>query len=116
MNIKKESLNFIPKNITSTSTSISVQQSKLNKIFQRKESQNKKGKNILNKNVPNIFIKNSILNTNNIKRPSTTFNEKGYTTNSKNKYNYFNKLNFDQPNKNILNKMMNNNRNNIIKK
>ena len=81
MNIKKESLNFIPKNITSTSTSISVQQSKLNKIFQRKESQNKKGKNILNKNVPNIFIKNSILNTNNIKRPSTTFNEKNSISN-----------------------------------
>ena len=83
MNLKKESLNFIQKNITtaSTSTSISVQQNKLNKIFQRKESQNKKGKNILNKNVPNIFIKNSILNTNSIKRPSTTYNEKNSNSN-----------------------------------
>ena len=62
----------------------------------------------------NNFIKHTKIDEN--LKSTIEVKEKGYTTNSKNKYNYFNKLNFDQPNKNILNKMMNSNKDNIIKK
>lgn len=65
-NLKKEDTKSIQKSLFSTP----AKNIKISKIFQRTDK-NKNYNFIHNKNIPNIFIKNNILNTNNIKRPIT---------------------------------------------
>ena len=67
---KKESLHKIQRTPISTPS----KKNKIYNILQRTEELNKKMKNFKNnKNIPNIFIKNNIININNIKRPLTRY-------------------------------------------
>ena len=77
--IKKDlSSNYINKRIKFT-TSKNVEIDKIVEVFQRKKSQNKNDKNF-----PTIFIKNSILNSINIKNPLTKYNNKKRNANNSN--------------------------------
>ena len=76
---------------------------------------NAKSNKVIKKN-ENDFNKHIKIKIDENQKSTIEVKEKGHnysTTNYKNKFNYFTKLNFDQPNKNILSKMMNNNRENI---
>ena len=76
-NNSKKKLSNNDKNIISNPS----KQITINKIFQRTENQNKNTKNCINnKNIPNLFIKNSIMNKN--KKSLTKYDDKSQNENS----------------------------------
>ena len=76
INIKKElSFSGIKKKLV-FSPAKQNKTDKINKLFQREESQNNKNKYYINKNYPTIFIKNSVLKDNDSKNPLRKHNQK----------------------------------------